>query len=245
MLRISDEERAEQRMHDMLAAVMDGWLMHVGMMPLQELLHRTAMLLEPEPEEITDVEQLCFAILIARMGPGAIYVDEEDAAWAVSEELEDPDALWKRLQEPHIATLPYPDFCVEDLLFSALETLLPGDIELYGPLLDWLEAHEAEDIDDLLNELVWLCQNTRERETPECLLSCVKTKDIDDANNGVRAMYGLFNALPHWSNKGHSPNELIERTRGQRKAPAMPGRNDRCPCGSGKKYKQCCGRLMN
>jgi uncharacterized protein YecA (UPF0149 family) len=23
---------------------------------------------------------------------------------------------------------------------------------------------------------------------------------------------------------------------------ARAGRNDRCPCGSGKKYKQCCGR---
>jgi len=25
------------------------------------------------------------------------------------------------------------------------------------------------------------------------------------------------------------------------KASAMPGRNDPCPCGSGKKYKKCCG----
>lgn len=23
---------------------------------------------------------------------------------------------------------------------------------------------------------------------------------------------------------------------------AKPGRNDKCPCGSGKKYKQCCGK---
>lgn len=25
-------------------------------------------------------------------------------------------------------------------------------------------------------------------------------------------------------------------------AQSTPGRNDPCPCGSGKKYKQCCGR---
>ncbi len=25
------------------------------------------------------------------------------------------------------------------------------------------------------------------------------------------------------------------------KADAQPGRNDPCPCGSGKKYKKCCG----
>jgi hypothetical protein len=26
------------------------------------------------------------------------------------------------------------------------------------------------------------------------------------------------------------------------RAAAVPGRNDPCPCGSGKKYKKCCGR---
>jgi preprotein translocase subunit SecA len=26
------------------------------------------------------------------------------------------------------------------------------------------------------------------------------------------------------------------------KSESPPGRNDPCPCGSGKKYKQCCGR---
>jgi len=26
------------------------------------------------------------------------------------------------------------------------------------------------------------------------------------------------------------------------KADRPPGRNDPCPCGSGKKYKKCCGR---
>ncbi|MBQ7793034.1 MAG: SEC-C domain-containing protein [Clostridia bacterium] len=27
-----------------------------------------------------------------------------------------------------------------------------------------------------------------------------------------------------------------------KKADNKPGRNDPCPCGSGKKYKQCCGK---
>lgn len=28
----------------------------------------------------------------------------------------------------------------------------------------------------------------------------------------------------------------------QAKASGTPGRNDPCPCGSGKKYKKCCGK---
>ena len=37
--------------------------------------------------------------------------------------------------------------------------------------------------------------------------------------------------------------ELIEKTKkvDPIKGGAQPGRNDPCPCGSGKKYKKCCG----
>jgi preprotein translocase subunit SecA len=41
----------------------------------------------------------------------------------------------------------------------------------------------------------------------------------------------------------------VVENRGEDEAPAQPvkakqtvGRNDPCPCGSGKKYKKCCGR---
>ena len=75
-----------------------------------------------------------------------------------------------------------------------------------------------------------------------------------------------LNNMPHWQLKGHTPAEtmaLIEshkkqqthrtrRTIGYAPDPSWPpmpfiappkvGRNDPCPCGSGKKYKNCCGR---
>jgi uncharacterized protein YecA (UPF0149 family) len=34
----------------------------------------------------------------------------------------------------------------------------------------------------------------------------------------------------------------IRYTPGQRRTMPGPGRNGRCPCGSGKKFKRCCGR---
>ena len=39
-----------------------------------------------------------------------------------------------------------------------------------------------------------------------------------------------------------SPNEPQAQQTAQRQGPKV-GRNDPCPCGSGKKYKQCCGKL--
>ena len=60
-------------------------------------------------------------------------------------------------------------------------------------------------------------------------------------------LFGMSNTTRLWSNNGLTPNELFERYERQhlRKLPSKAvkiGRNDPCPCGSGKKYKRCCGR---
>lgn len=64
----------------------------------------------------------------------------------------------------------------------------------------------------------------------------------------------MCNGLPIWPNNGWSPNEVMEHMQGGRRGTGRPvfynpdgsimkvGRNDPCPCGSGKKYKRCCGR---
>jgi uncharacterized protein YecA (UPF0149 family) len=58
----------------------------------------------------------------------------------------------------------------------------------------------------------------------------------------------LGNNTRIWENNGHTPNEIYERyekphlmplPRGGGKSRKV-GRNDPCPCGSGKKYKKCC-----
>ena len=43
--------------------------------------------------------------------------------------------------------------------------------------------------------------------------------------------------------KGPEMNDNIGRT--ERREQPKIGRNDLCPCGSGKKYKNCCGRDLN
>lgn len=55
--------------------------------------------------------------------------------------------------------------------------------------------------------------------------------------------------LADLAKKGKTPEEieaeekLLKETKkvDPLKAGAEPGRNDPCPCGSGKKYKKCCG----
>ena len=64
----------------------------------------------------------------------------------------------------------------------------------------------------------------------------------------LNLLMACANGLPVWPNNGWAPNELLERETGRRLfldekgMPRKIGRNDPCPCGSGKKYKKCCGR---
>ncbi|SFP64628.1 YecA family protein [Salibacterium halotolerans] len=58
---------------------------------------------------------------------------------------------------------------------------------------------------------------------------------------------GLNNDTRQWILKGHTPNEAMQGKFGGGNVVPFPagkrvGRNEPCPCGSGKKYKKCCGR---
>lgn len=50
------------------------------------------------------------------------------------------------------------------------------------------------------------------------------------------------NASRIWKNKGFTPVEMARLNGAAPKILKKIGRNDLCPCGSGKKYKKCCGR---
>jgi len=64
-------------------------------------------------------------------------------------------------------------------------------------------------------------------------------------------LIGFHNSLRMWILKGHTPEEIVsgnldpkesEKGAGERHGRKRLGRNDPCPCGSGKKYKNCCLR---
>ena len=63
-----------------------------------------------------------------------------------------------------------------------------------------------------------------------------------------RLATNVFNAMPSWENNGWSPQELYEQLTGRRMfynedgTVMKVGADDLCPCGSGLKYRECCGR---
>lgn len=73
---------------------------------------------------------------------------------------------------------------------------------------------------------------------------------MEQVNKFMQLIVAVQNNTRLWTNHGHTPNELFT----VKKSNLLPfptlkssraqkvGRNDPCPCGSGKKYKKCCGR---
>ncbi len=70
-----------------------------------------------------------------------------------------------------------------------------------------------------------------------------------DAKRLPQLVMNVFNAMPSWENNGWSPQELYEQMTGRRLfynedgSVMRVGADDPCPCGSGKKYRECCGAL--
>jgi preprotein translocase subunit SecA len=87
----------------------------------------------------------------------------------------------------------------------------------------------------------------------------VNFKSIEQINEVMKLVMEFSNNTRIWENNGHTPMEIFDKLErpNMRPLPKVPfdfnatnvidmktrkkiGRNDPCPCGSGKKYKKCC-----
>jgi preprotein translocase subunit SecA len=87
----------------------------------------------------------------------------------------------------------------------------------------------------------------------------ISFNDMNQANEVIQLVMELSDNIRIWENNGHTPHELFEKFEKPNLSPLPDkpfdfnqtniidmkhrkkvGRNDPCPCGSGKKYKKCC-----
>ncbi|MGY4690938.1 YecA family protein [Salibacterium sp. K-3] len=145
--------------------------------------------------------------------------------------------------------LPYYPFSKQQLLQAGIEgenTLTPTAADFQ----DFLKEHYELDImevDDITQHMEMMINDDIPME--ELIEQFQQWCEIP--SDDVRKVVGdqlvhLSNNTRQWVLKGHTPNEVMERERGSNVIPfpggKRIGRNERCPCGSGKKYKKCCGR---
>ena len=102
---------------------------------------------------------------------------------------------------------------------------------------------------DITGELLILLQNGGSLQEAVEYLDELGLMTEDRKAEAIVPLLIAFNNTTHlWPLKGHTPDELMAAS-GQGKVISFAevrhqkaGRNDPCPCGSGKKYKNCCLR---
>jgi len=74
----------------------------------------------------------------------------------------------------------------------------------------------------------------------------IEIKDLKQANETVKHIVSVMNTTRKWINRGYTPQELspniVRSKKGTKVTKLDVGRNALCSCGSGKKYKNCCGK---
>ena len=153
-------------------------------------------------------------------------------------------------KEPRV---PTAEMLAESSVFHWKEKQPPA-----RALRDFLDAHVPDGADeyyyadkvmeDLLEEAKWGITKGSVNAFFEILEDNGFIPDESQVQQLLTLWQNLCNGLPVWPNNGWSPNELMSRASGRRVfynpdgSPMRVGRNDPCPCGSGKKYKRCHGR---
>ncbi|MDR2131920.1 MAG: SEC-C domain-containing protein [Clostridiales Family XIII bacterium] len=157
---------------------------------------------------------------------------------------------WKKLIEGQTnETFPafWDKYCKTEARIYAAILKAPNE-PAEGRFADLADAHEADHVlfmgflDGVLSSLKEPIEiEDMTEDSPVRLVIDVEKLYFNMRAAKAEHLYGL----PEW-NAVLSAERREEITREQRKAGTVikdktPGRNDPCPCGSGKKYKKCCG----
>ena len=138
-------------------------------------------------------------------------------------------------------------FNIEKDIYEQL--LSDPDTEVRGTVKELAEKY-GQDVMTMVGFLDGINESLKEENPIEDLSEDTQVNLVFDKallyKNMVAAKADWLYELPQWK-EIFSEEELKalykeQRDSGTVRKPKKIGRNDPCPCGSGKKYKKCCGR---
>jgi len=155
-------------------------------------------------------------------------------------------------------TIDYYPFTKEQLLTAGE----PGFVERNTSYINFVNfitddyIISREEADQIVEECVYGIQiGDMPHAIIEFLQSQLEISDLETIQAFMEHISSLMNNTRQWFLKGYSPNELWKKEQQNLNPLPSPGtniinmktrkkigRNDPCPCGSGKKFKKCCGR---
>ncbi|WP_053362302.1 SEC-C metal-binding domain-containing protein [Bacillus sp. FJAT-27251] len=163
-----------------------------------------------------------------------------------STRVDDPE---KVLREHEVrSNVPYNAFTRSQLLKAAE----PGYVERsqsYTTLVYYLHTRfemAAEEADIIVSKCAFIAQSSEGmNEVMEFLESVLEVDNMETVQEIADRVVTLVNNTRKWDLKGYALLELREKRTDKStsiQSGKKPGRNEPCYCGSGKKYKKCCGR---
>lgn len=185
----------------------------------------------------------------------AIQIPVEEQIWWFEESIDDVSGWYWAMKNRK--EIPYRIYTIDQYMQAALDGL-PKEPKNFDALVEMLCEYgmsEEEAKENLLFAATERCMALHVKHDLPEFIHRVYWDGKKDLQHFLDLFMEFENDTPLWINKGNAPTEVLndKQMRKDVQAPlrnnviAFPkspktGRNEPCPCGSGKKYKHCCGR---
>lgn len=189
-----------------------------------------------EPVTVADIDELDLSF------DSIMALDEDLVAAELAEDDERLEDLLQA-QEGKPYYLPEP----EQLILYADESYFE-DSPQYDQLCAFIQKHWFHDelaADSIAAEISLIIRESGFDMEP--VLDWLEENDVQvESDRMLRAFTALVQDLANhsrlWALRGHTPAEMQSQRTPADQPKADAGRNDPCPCGSGRKFKNCCGQ---
>lgn len=223
-----------------------GLLFHYGIVSFSEMFE----LIGRYTKEKIDRLQLLSIMHLAEV-TGEDVVVERNGTYTLSY-VDDPELVLR--QQDMRSSVPFYPFSKQQILQAGAKNYVDKNkqfLQLVSYLTKNFEVTRT-DAEEIVADCIIEVQNGME---PTTVIHFMQNYFEFDTMEVVQELMGyivaLMNSTRLWILKGHTPNELSEakpetprpaQKENGKKPSAKVGRNEPCPCGSGKKYKKCCGK---
>lgn len=173
--------------------------------------------------------------------------DQQKDIWLRSFYLDDAEEILFHVSQ-NIQTMETAAYSQEEI--AAAGTMPQMDFSRWSTpeLKHWMVEKMNYTSEQMHTVLLYLWFSNQYECNLSSLLATVinaRLKNATDMKAAMECLITFLNETPKWILLGNSSNEIVRQEAAARQpyvAQPKVGRNDPCPCGSGKKYKQCCGR---
>ncbi len=167
--------------------------------------------------------------------------------YLVDDLIEDEEGLQKlQSEKTELNYYPIP----EELMYTMNRHELYTRTQQVQELIQYINSKydvTADTMDEIIGECMFMVQSGEPlAEVVGLFGKYLPFENVEDLQRFIPFVVNVMNHTRLWSLKGYTPNELSPKPTAvvADHKPTMKkvGRNEPCPCGSGKKYKKCCGK---